>query len=338
MGGIFQADAILKTMMELGLADLRANLWLLDHMLESYTKNPYLKDKYGKRQIDAAKEFLLNNKIEINVGYMGDKMKTPCVSIILGSQEERPEMKHMSDSSTESVLLMPNQIGKPIPYVVKPFDVLEYDESTGEVTIDSSVDLSSVVPGQILVSPSSGLGYAILEVTDTGVTIEANVELDGSQLGILPQYQYYKARIEHIFATGSYTILCTAHGDPQNVLWLHDFVLYSLLRYKESLLEANGLSETVISSGPLTLNPDITTDGAQFGWDRVITVTGQIETEFIKAPRRFIESVALKKKVPDTCDTYIGGIRIMSNLDTPDIIDESTQPWTTIEENENTDD
>lgn len=335
--GFFQADAVIKKSIELGLADLRANIWLIDFMLEDFTRNPYLKDSMGQKQIDACKEWFLNTKIEINVGYHGDKMKTPCISIILGEQTEKVDMKHMGDASTESVILMPNQIGKPIPYVVKPFVPVEYNEDTGEVTIDSSIDLSAVVPGQILVNPATGIGYAILEVTDTGLTIESEMGIDGSQLGILPQYQYYKANIEHIFATGSYNIVCTAHGDPQNVLWLHDIVLNCLLRYKESLLEALGLSESVMSSGSLLPNNDLTSEGSQGAWDRAINVTGQIEQTFIKAPRRFIESVSFKKKVPKTCNTYTGGVRIMSNLNTPDFIDQSNEPWTTVEEDDDGD-
>jgi hypothetical protein len=336
--GLFQADAVLKKSIELGLEDLRSNPWLLDYMLEDFVRNNYLKEAYGQKQIDACKEWFINNKIEVVIGYHGDKTKTPAVSIILGPSPEKPEMKTMGDASTESVILLPNKIGKPIPYIVKPFTPTEYDEGTGEVIVDDTVDLSGVVPGQILVNPATGMGYVILEVTDSGVIIEVGQEMDGSQLGILPQYQYYKANVEHIFMDAKFTIVCTAIDPPQNVLWLHDIVLNCLLRYKESLLEALGLSETIMSSGSLQPNPDLTTEGSQGAWDRAIEVTGQIEQTFIKAPRRFIESTQLKKKVPKTCNTYTGGIRIMSNLDSTEITDQSTQPWTTIVDSETDED
>src|SRR5574338_219491 len=95
--GIFQGDLIIKTAIELGMEDMRKNPWLIDHMLGDVVSNQYLRDKYGQKQI---------------------------------------EMKHMGDLSTETTVLMPNTIGKPIPYIVKPFTPKSYDHNTGEVGID----------------------------------------------------------------------------------------------------------------------------------------------------------------------------------------------------------
>lgn len=330
MGGIFQSDAVLKEAVTLGLEDLRKNLWLIDHALGDFTDNQYLKDKFGINQINSCKEWFANNNINIYMGYRKDRMQTPCVTITLNPQSEKNDMKHMGDASTESVVLMPNQIGKPIPYVVKPFIPTGYDITDGLVSVSDSVDLGSVSAGMILVNPSNGEGYIIEDLSPEGIIIESGLSIeDGTEFGIVPQYQIYKARIEHTFMNASYSVICTAHGDPQNVLWLHDLVLYSLFRYRESLLEAQGLSETAISSGDLTVDPALSAPGAETAWERTISISGQIEQTFIKTPRRYIENATLREKA---VDGYTGGIKILSNLDSPEFIEEENENWITIQD------
>lgn len=330
---IFQQD-ILKESVSLALADIRKNLWLIDDILADFVTNPYLKDKYGQRQIDACKEWFKNNEIEVVIGYRGDKMKTPCVTIMLDSQNENTEYKTMADQSPDSVILLPNVVGKPIPYVVKPFVPTGYDENSGEVSIDPSIDLSGVSHGMLLVNPSNGTGYVITSITPDGVAIEPGLDISTSQFGIVPQYQYYKARVEHIWMNTSYTVLCTAHGDPSVTLWLHSIVFYAFLRYKESLLEALGLSESVFSTSPLAINEEIGS-GTELAWDRSIQISGVTEQTFIKSPRRFIETIELKEKVLGACDTFTGGIKIISNLDTQ--FDASEELWTTIDSEDSED-
>lgn len=323
--GIFQADAVIKESIMLGLEDMRANLWLLDYLMEDFTKNPYLAQKYGQKQIDSAKEWFKNNNIEVVLGYRSDKMKTPCVSIILEPQNEKNDMKHMGDSSTESVILLPTQIGKPIPYVIKPFVPTGYDQQNGIVGIDPETKgLDATVAGMILVNPANGNGYIITDVDGDGIHIEAGLELDATQLAVVPQFQYYQARVEHTFMQASYSIICTAHGDPQQALWLHDIVLYSLFRYRESLLEALGLGESTINSGALVTNADMPGNGGEVAWERAISISGQIEQTFIKSPRRFIESVVLKRRRKN--GGQVGGISIISNT-YPQFEDESKVNW-----------
>lgn len=339
--GIFQADAILATSVRLFLEDLRKNIWLMDYILEDFITNPYLIEKYGQKQVDSAKEWFLNTQIDVCIGYHPGKLRPPCVSIGLGSQPENSDMKHMGDHGVESVILLPNQITKPISYVVKPFVPVSYDESSGELVLDPDIDVGSIAIGMILVNPANGNGYIITDIDSNSVFVEPGLEIVATQLGIVPQFQYYKARVEHIFMNANYSIICTTHGDPQTTLWLHDIILYGLLRYKESLLEALGLSETVLSSGDLEINREFGQDGAETAWDRAINITGQIEQTFIKAPHRIIEVVNLKEKAAKGIKAstgFKGGITIISNEDTPSFVDQSNETWVTEDDNDEDDD
>ena len=243
---------------------MRKNPWLIDHMLSDCVDNPYLREKYGQKQIDACKEWFLNNQIDIYMRPRNDKDRMPFVAIVPGNSPEKEDMKHMADQSTESVVLLPNTIGKPIPYIVKPFTPTGYDPSTGIVLIPPKTkDAKAIAVGQILVDPATGQGFSILEIVAGGVKIATGIDLDASQLAVVPQFQFYTARVEHTFFQESCEINCHAHGDPQNTTWLHSIVLYSILRYRESLLEATGYSQSSVSNSPLFEDPDYSGPGGE---------------------------------------------------------------------------
>lgn len=325
MAGIFQGDIIIKAAIELGIEDMRKNPWLIDHMLSDLTSINYFTDKYGQKQVDACKEWFRNNQIDVYLRGRDDKDRLPCVTIQLGPSNEKPEMKTMADQSTEKTILLPNKIGKPIPYIVKPFVPTGYDEISGEVSVDPELDLSGVSEGMILVNPANGNGYKILDISENGLLIEPGMEIEATEFGIVPQFPFYEARVEHSFFDETYNIGCHAHGDPQTLLFLWSIVKYSILRYRESLLEANGFAESSISSAGPDFDQAFTTPGGEKAWSRFMNLNGQIENSWIKSPRRFIEVAALKKKVGDG---FIGGISVISNTD-PDIIDKSKVNWYT---------
>lgn len=329
MPGIFPGDAVIQTMIELSIDEMRKNPWLINHMLEDFTDSIYLKQKYGAKQVDACKEWLLNNQIDVYMRPRDDKDRLPCVTIEMGSSVEKQEMKHMGDLSPHKTILLPKHIGKPVPYIIKPFIPTGYNQVTGELEIPESIDLTPVSIGMVLVNPESGYGFIIQALNGNSVSVTPGQNLAGTEFGILPQYQYYEARVKHSFFDETYAIRCHAHGDIQNTLWLWSIVKYSILRYRESLLEANGFAQSSISSGSPDLNYEWTTDGGEKAYTRGMTLSGQIENTWIAQPQRYIETVALREK--EECE-YIGGIKVITNLNTPDFIEKTPQMWTTIED------
>src|SRR5579863_9616503 len=323
MSGIFQGDIVIRQAILLGLEDMRKNEWLIDHMLSDLVKINYFRDQYGESQIQACKEFFRNSQIDVYLRGRNDKDRLPCVTIQMGPSNEKPEMKLMADQSTEKAVLLPNKIGKPIPYIVKPLTPTGYDINTGIVSIPDDIDLSIVEEGMILVNPANGQGFLIQATGYQEIVIEPNLEIDASQFGVVPQHQYYVARIEHSFFDETYMIGCHAHGDTQNVLFLWSIVKYSILRYRESLLEANGFCESTISSAGPDFDESFTTPGGEKAWARFMTLNGQTENTWIKSPRRIIESTSLRKK---TNTGYIGGISVISNTD-PAIISKKDNTW-----------
>lgn len=336
---IFQLDLTVKTAIELGIEDIRKNPWLIHDMLSDCITNPYLSQKYGQKQIDSCVEWFLNNEIEIKMRGVNDKDKMPLIAITMGTSDEKQDMKHMADQSTETLVLMPAQIGKPIPYIVKPFVPIGYDSQTGIVEVDDSVKgMSGISAGMILVDPSNGQGFVIQDYDDEGIHIEPGIILDATQLAVVPQYQFYKARVEHTFFQESCDISCYSHGDPQVAMWLHSIALYSILRYRESLLEAQGFSESFVRNSPLMENQNYTGSNGENSYLRSISLSGQTEYSWIKSPRRVIENAFLREKTGTASDPgYIGGIKILSNSDSPEFIDKSKETWYTVNSDEDED-
>lgn len=324
--GIFQLDLIIKTAIDLGMEDMRKNPWLIDDMLSDCITNQYLKDKYGQKQIDACKEWLLNNQIDIYMRPRNDKDRLPCITIAPGRSPEKEEMKHMADQSTETVMLLPQVIGKSINYIVKPFTPEGYDINTGIVSVPSNININTVRAGMILIDPDKAEGFIIRDVVGNGIEIDPNIQLDATRLAVLPSKPYYEARREHTFFQQECTITCVTHGDPQTTVWLHSIVLYSILRYRESLLEAQGFTQSSLYSSSLDDHPYYSGPNGEQAYQQSINLSGQVENSWIKTPRRFIEAAELREKKPIG---YVGGIKIISNLNSPDFIDETEEIWTT---------
>lgn len=303
-------------MIELGLEDVKKNPWLLQDILGDTVSNTYLRERYGT-QIASCQQWLANNRIYIFLSERDDKMEFPCITIELGTSNEKPEMKHMGDLSVQSVKLIPNDINKPIPYVIKP-TAGTGDFATGAFTFSTPTDVSMVAPGMILVDPTTGTGYVIQSVlTANAVNILPGFNLTAATYGIIPKYQYYETKIGHTFMEETYKITCNAL-DQQTLLWLHSIAVYSLLRYRQVLLEKDGYAQSMISSGRMYPNPDYS-DAGQVTWSRDINLTGQVENRWYEQPHRIIEEVL----------SAPGGVKIISNI-TDTFEDLSTVTWSTI--------
>lgn len=328
---IFAGDVLIKTCIEQGIDDMRKNTWLIQDVLSQFTSEPILKDKYGQKEIDNCITWFLNNNIEVFMQHRIDKDTLPCITIALGSSVEKEDMKHMGDLSTDVETLMPSQIGKPIPYVIKPFVPDSYDPETGILILPKTVKVTQVASGMILVNPDTGDGYVIQDrVPGNGIQLEPGTQINATRLAIVPQYQFYRARREHSFFQESYSIGCHVHGDASTLLWLHAIVIYSLMRYRESLLEGRNFAQSMISSSDLIPNEYFSSPGGENVYSRYITLTGQVEHSWLKSPKRVIENIELANE-PDKEEGFSGGIKIISQ-NAPEELDSEDEAWTTIDD------
>lgn len=312
----FLGDIRIRAALQLGLEDISKNDWLLNDILGDTISNPYLAKLYGS-QIDSCKQWLANNRINIFLSERKDGVEFPAVTIEILPSHEKMEMRHLGDLSYENNQLSPNEINRPINYVVQP-NSGSYSPTSGTFTFSGEVNLSTVVPGQVLVNPTTGTGYIIQSVLNANqLQLLLGLNIPSALYGIIPEYRFYDSRIGHTFLQEEFSIGCHAN-DQQTTLWLHSVVFYILLRYRQSLLEANGLAESILKSGKLYANPGYSSQG-QVIWSRDINLSGQTEPRWIMQPHRILESVA-----------YQGPLKIMSNT-TDTFEDPSTVNWATLQ-------
>jgi hypothetical protein len=330
INGIFQGDLIIKTAIELAIDDMRKNPWLIEDVFSSLNENPILAKRYGMKEISRAREFIMNNQIDVYMHHRLDKMNYPCVTISIGNSNEDKSLATLGDQSVAFEEYDANEIGKPIKYIVGPFKPLSYDKDTGLLELPTDIEeYRYIAPGMLLLDPKTGGAFTINgKAGENGLTIAAGSKLPKGELVIIPRYHIYKARRERAISQEQYNIGCHVHGDPSFLIFLFSVVKYGLFRYREGLLEHNNFQLSNLSCTDMIKNDQLDTENVYSRW---ITISGQVEESWIKTPKRFIEAIDIND--PDRGEGVIlkEGIKILSK-DAPLDIEEQDDIWVTIDE------
>lgn len=330
INGIFQGDLIIKTAIELALEDMRKNTWLIEDVFSSLNENPILKKRYGMQEIARAKEFVLNNKIDVYMHHRLDKMNYPCITISIGSSSEDKSLATLGDQSVAFEEFDPNDIGKPIKYLVPPFKSISYDKVTGLLEIPTTIqEYRYLDKGMLLIDPKTGNAWTINgKGGDHGLFVAADTKLPKGELAIIPRYHIYKARRERAISQEQYNIGCHVHGDPSTLIFLFGVVKYGLFRYREGLLEYNNFQLSNLTCTDMIKNDGMDTENIYSRW---ITLSGQVEESWIKTPKRYIEAVDLNDPDLTKGVELEVGIKILSK-DAPLDIKEQDDIWVTIDD------
>jgi hypothetical protein len=324
--GLSPTDALIKTAIELAIEDLLKNPWIIEHMYAPFVENPILSKKYGYKEIERAKEFLRSNKINFYMKHRNDKMDFPCITISLSQSSEDRNLATLGDVSPSVIDYNPEEIDKPISYIIKPTNLLSYDPLTGIVEIGENENYKYISENMVAVDPETGNGYVILSKGgNNGFVIQTGLTIDFDKIAVIPQYLTYRARMERIVSQESYNIGCHVHGDPAQMVFLHNLVKYALLRYREGLFEHFRFDLGTISSTD-TINNDAF--GADEVYSRFITLSGQIEEFWVKSPARKWEVIDFIER---DGDLKTSGIKIISNIKAGD---QENDIWTTVDSEE----
>jgi hypothetical protein len=327
INGIFQGDLIVKATVELSIDDMRKNPWIVEDVFSSLLENPILKLKYGLKEITRAKEFILNNNIPVYMRHRVDKMEYPCVTISIGQSQEDKELATLGDASIEFEDLSPFDIGKPIKFIIPAFQPVSYDITTGIVEVPENIeDYQFINTGMVAVDVETGNGFIVIEKAGTnGFRVAPNSAIPKGKIGIVPQYQLWRARRERAIFQEQYNIGCHVHGDPSTLIFLFGVVKYALMRYREGLLEHNNFQLSKITCTDMIKNDMMDVENVFSRW---ITLSGQCEESWIKAPHRFIEGFELND--PDNeLDAQLG-LKILEKQALSGVDENGL--WTTIDE------
>lgn len=261
--GIFASDLIIRHMLILSLADLRANSWQLEKVYASLLDDPYTINDYGQKTIQKAKDWIIKTDIPVVMKERLDPGTIPCLSVELLNTEEAPGECTLADIHYQPEQDVQTE-WEPLTSKFTP----SYDPKTGNVVM---ADPFAVTTAMVLVDGSGGQN-PVLTVTDTkSFTIAKglNVSFNNSYVGVLNGRLTSTLESENF--RESYRIGCHVTGEAENLIFLHNAVVYCLLRYKKLLLEGRGFERSAFKSGPIQQNQEFTSQPA---YSRYIDVTG----------------------------------------------------------------
>lgn len=266
--GIFPSDIVIRSALLEAIRDLRAKPWLLRYCFAYLTLDPITKEYYGEAEIKRAIDWFMQHEIPVFLNLRTDDVKLPAISIKLaGSVEAEDTLADIHAFPVEdSDIDWPNLAG--------PFNATEYDFDTGIVTIPDDAAISIVLsPGQLLID-SNGGEHQILEVLDfTRIKIAAELTVDLNKSYIRGQRPAYQTALESKVFKETYNIVCYAPAEATHGNYLYMIVLFILLTYKQSLLEARNLERTSISASDFAQNQLF---GEELVYSRQITLTGYV--------------------------------------------------------------
>jgi hypothetical protein len=318
---IWQGDVFFRRIIELILRDVRQNPWLIDDILSDFITDPMLSGIYGQKEIENAKKWITDNEISVFLPHRMDLEKMPCVTIAIGTNMEDRSLARMADMTHIVETLNPTQIGKVVPYIVSPFNYTSYDQITGFFEVPNTINLLIIQPGMAVINPQTGAGFIIVSKSNNGFSIAAGTAISFPTIGIIPEYRIYKARREIATFQENISIGCHVHGDPNALLWLYSIMMYGLLRYREGLIESRNFQISNLQTTDMIRNDAFQSFGENV-YSRFITITGQVENTWIKAPKRVIEAINI-------VDGIDAGLIIINKDDgeVPDIIDPTQDSW-----------
>jgi hypothetical protein len=328
---IWQGDVFFRRIIELTLQDIKKEPWLVDDILSDFINDPMLSGMYGQKEIENAKKWLKENEISVFLPHRMDMEKMPCVTISIGSNSEDKSLARLADQTPCVDTYDASDIGRAIPYIVKPFSYISYDQITGYFEIPPEVDLTIINPGMVVIDPKTGGGWAVTNKDANGIYIVEGTVITATEVGILPQYRIYKARREIATFQERISIGCHVHGDPHSLLWLYSIMMYGLLRYREGVLESRNFQLSNIETSDMIRNDAFQSIGENV-YSRFITITGQVENTWVKAPKRILESINIVNSPltpEEAASVGTAGLVIISEDGgkVPDIIDTECEAW-----------
>jgi hypothetical protein len=279
--GIYQSDIIIRSAIISAIADLRANPALLDYTFASLPRDELTKHIYGAEEVARAKQWFLSTDIPVFLNVKADEVKLPCVSISLDeSIEQENTLADLHYEPIEDNL-------ETWPAMSCPFTPREYEPLIGKMTVPKLVAETLVIyPGMVLVT-KNGRSFPILDIDDgRSFFIAKNVVEDFTDVVIKGKFPSQTASIESANFRESFTVGCHAAGEPVHLTYLHSIIVFCLLRYRETLLEARGFERSNIASSDMLRNEAL--GGVEQAFSRHIKVSGFVRQYW---PKLFTQKV-----------------------------------------------
>jgi len=266
--GIHQSDIIIRSAVTAGLADMRANPWLLDYVFASLPQDTLTWKEYGEKDLQEARKWFVSTNVPVSILPRMDESKFPQITIELQeSSEVAPEatLGDVNYDPTES-----NDMTWPA--LTPQFTPISYTPSTGAVKL--SLPLEPLVAKGMFIVDRLGKEHVIISVTSQSeFKIDKGTVADLRGCVLKGHRPNWVVDIESSSFKESYRLGIHVSGEPAHLTWLHAIVQFSLLRYKQVLMEARGFERSTISSSQVARAE---WSEAENVFSRYITISGYV--------------------------------------------------------------
>lgn len=296
--GVHQSDLIMRSAIIAALEDLRVNTWLLDYVFASLAGDDLTAPEYGRREIEAAKKWFLSTRVNVFMSSALNEPKLPAISITLLESVE-------SDLTLGDVHYVPEQDDDRLwPALTDRFTPTATRSSANDpwtVTVPKEIgDALVIAPGQQLID-RAGKPHEILSVIDAYTfTLAAGTNADFTGTVIKGKPPTSVIEFESMKMKETYSLGCHVQGEQVHLTYLHTLLVFCLLRYKKTLLEARGFERTQLSSSDFRLNESF---GSELVFSRHINISGHVTQVWPAAVNPKITAVAVQPE--DSSDSWI---------------------------------
>lgn len=232
--GIPLTEFVLETVLRDGLGELRADPTKLEYLFKRLQEAQF-NNQYGLDKIESIKTYITRNQIKIVHAFSLSSTVVPCISIQMMSTEETPNLQTLGNVFEQEL------VHKDRTVVVAQLLTTGYDLVSGKLSIDDSVDLSTIYPNQIFVDVSENEFRIKPGISNTlgnkFVNIGSGQEPDLSGNGaVVDPIDYRSFRREEVRLTEVIRLGIHAKDDAHLAKFLYYIVYYILKSRQKSLI------------------------------------------------------------------------------------------------------
>lgn len=282
--GIFQSDIIIRTAIEMALADMRANPWLLDYVFASLPQDQLTWKTYGQKELDQAKKWFLTTDVKTAILPRFDESKWPLITIeLLESSEVTSESTHGDVNYNPW-----EDNGLEWPDLTPKFTPKVYNPTNGFVQLPDDTECG-LFSGMFIVD-RNGQAHEIIEVISSSSFKIAPMIADFRGAVIRGHKPNFKVSVESSSFKESYRIGIHVQNESIHLTWMHAILQFALMRYKQVLLEGRGFERSTVSSSQVGEDSRFETENI---FTRFITISGYVRQFWPKIVGPVIDGVEM---------------------------------------------
>lgn len=293
MNGFQFPELIIESVLRDGQLNCQADTTIIPDLFAQLTRG-YAATKYGTAEIARIQTIINAKQIPVVFSYFDVDAKSPCISIMVGSDDEAKNLARLNDHELDQDDPITDSGELAALIKVPSFQPTAYDIFSGKVSVMDNVDLSPVFLGYVY-EDASGNEWPVGGGVDNTDGQKAFFILNGSTPdisgpGVIKSTLDY-TRHEVKGVTGDVKLVIGIHArDALLCKWLYVLVKYWILSRKYDIIK-RGLFLATYNGSDFNRNQEYTGDRV---FTRFITISGKVEDTWRADQVKLIDSFIIE--------------------------------------------